>query len=104
MPNAIEQIAEIRPREGGQVMIRVERLERANGAVIRVTVADNGPGIHWRLWEKIFEAGFTTRPDGSGLGLYIARNIVESLGGRLYVAESYINGGTVFAVDLPGQI
>lgn len=103
--NSIEQIAEIRPREGGQVLIRVERIDRAGGPpVIRISVADNGPGIHRRLWEKIFEAGFTTRPDGSGLGLYISRNIVESLGGRLYVAESYVNSGTVFAVDFPYQI
>jgi len=103
--NSIEQIGEIRPREGGQVQIGVEQVDRAGGPpVIRVTISDNGPGIHWRLWEKIFDAGFTTRPDGSGLGLYISRNIVESLGGRLYVAESYINSGTVFAVDLPYQI
>ncbi len=107
--NSIEQIAEIRPREGGQVMIRVERVEQefrlaGSHPLIRISVADNGPGIHRRLWEKIFDAGFTTRPDGSGLGLYISRNIVESLGGRLYVAESYINSGTVFAVDFPYQI
>jgi signal transduction histidine kinase len=103
--NAIEQIQEARGQQGGQVRIRVEQVDRAEGRpVVRVLVEDSGPGVHWRLWEKIFEAGFTTRPDGSGLGLYISRNIVESLGGRLYVAESYINSGTVFAVDLPDQI
>ena len=109
--NAIEQITEIRPAEGGQVRIRVSRAVtgkgeggRASQEVIRIQVEDNGPGIHWRLWEKIFDAGFTTRKDGSGLGLFISRNIVESLGGRIYVAESYINFGTVFSVDLPYQI
>jgi signal transduction histidine kinase/DNA-binding response OmpR family regulator/predicted RNA-binding protein with RPS1 domain len=109
--NAIEQITEIRPAEGGQVRIRVSRAvsgkgegSRASQEVIRIQVEDNGPGIHWRLWEKIFDAGFTTRKDGSGLGLFISRNIVESLGGHIYVAESYINFGTVFSVDLPYQI
>lgn len=103
--NAIEQITETRPGEGGQVRLRVETAnETGPDAVIRLLVEDNGPGIHWRLWDKIFEAGFTSRKDGSGLGLYISRSIVDSLGGRLYVQESYINNGSTFVVELPYKI
>lgn len=110
MMNAIEQISETRPAEGGQVRIRVEKITkesddgRSRSDLLRLLVEDDGPGIHWRLWEKIFEAGFTTREDGSGLGLFISRNIMESLGGRLYVLESWINNGTSFAIELPYQL
>ena len=45
--------------------------------------------------------GVTMREDGSGLGLYIARSLVESMGGRLYVADSLMLLGTTFAVELP---
>ncbi len=101
--NAVQQIAELRQERGGWVKVRIEIVSSQDGAAqLRVLVEDNGPGIHRRLWEQIFEAGYTTRQDGSGMGLYISRGIVESLGGRLYVAKSYIFGGTTFALELPG--
>jgi signal transduction histidine kinase len=66
-------------------------------------IQDDGPGIHHRLWEKIFDAGFSTRKDGSGLGLYISRYILSTMGGKIYVLDSHILQGTTFAVDLPFQ-
>ncbi len=93
--NAIQQIKKI--RKGGRVRVQIEKVDK----FVRFLVADNGPGIHWRWWEQIFEPGFTTRDEGSGLGLYISRSIIQSFGGRIYVAESCILGGTTIAVELP---
>ena len=68
---------------------------------IKVRFSDTGPGIHRQLWEKIFALGFTTKPGGSGLGLYIARSLAESMGGRIFVEESLVPLGTTFLVELP---
>lgn len=68
---------------------------------IKVRFSDTGPGIHRRLWERIFDLGFTTKPGGSGLGLYISRTLVESMGGRIRVEESLVPLGTTFLVELP---
>jgi len=68
---------------------------------VKARFSDTGPGIHCQLWEKIFALGFTTKPGGSGLGLYIARSLVESMGGRIFVEESLVPLGTAFVVELP---
>jgi signal transduction histidine kinase len=47
---------------------------------------------------------YTTRKDGSGLGLFIARSLIESQGGRVYVEASHILWGTTMAVELPYRI
>lgn len=66
-----------------------------------IRVFDSGPGIHCQLWEKIFELGYTSRPGGSGLGLYIARSLIETLGGKIFVEESLISAGTIFRIEIP---
>ena len=68
---------------------------------IQVRFSDNGPGIHRQLWESIFALGFSTRPGGTGLGLFIARSLVGSMGGRIVVERSVIPMSTTFLVELP---
>lgn len=103
--NAVQQIAETRPGSGGWAQVRLdEQVNPVEAGFFRILVEDNGPGIHARLWDKVFEAGYTTRQDGSGIGLYISRNLAEELGGRLYIAESCILGGTTFALEIPCQL
>lgn len=70
-------------------------------ASLEIRFSDRGPGIHCRLWEKIFELGFTTRLGGTGQGLYITRSLLESLGGKIWVERSIILLGTTFVVALP---
>jgi signal transduction histidine kinase len=101
--NAIQQINE-RPHAPGWVQVRVETRRAEDGEKICIRVEDNGPGIHLRQWEQIFDVGYTTREDGSGMGLYISRGLVEALGGKLYVEESYILGGSIFALEIPGSM
>jgi PAS domain S-box-containing protein len=68
--------------------------------LVRVTVSDTGPGIAAGDVERVFTAFYTTKRGGMGMGLSIARTIVESHGGRLW-AESRDGAGGRFAFQLP---
>jgi len=65
-----------------------------------IRVADNGTGIEPETASQLFQAFFTTKPDGLGLGLKICRTILEGHGGRLEF-ENGTQGGAVFTVYLP---
>lgn len=70
---------------------------------VEIRVSDTGPGIHHRLWERVFELGFTTRgSEGSGLGLFIARSLLNPMGGQISIESSFVPLGTTFLVELPG--
>lgn len=102
--NAIQQVAAIRST-AGWVRVRVEISGGAAGEkTLGILVDDNGPGIHQSQWEQIFEPGFTTREDGSGLGLSICRGLMDAMGGKIYVAESFVLGGSTFVIELPWQV
>lgn len=69
---------------------------------VQVTISDDGPGVPAQVATLIFEPFFTTRPvgEGTGLGLYLSRRIIEGCGGGLrYVPRE--GGGSVFQVDIP---
>jgi two-component system, NtrC family, sensor kinase len=65
-----------------------------------IEVADTGPGIPVAALPHLFEAFFTTKAKGTGLGLVVARSIVEELGGTLEAANGP-GGGAVFKITLP---
>lgn len=97
--NSIQQISE-RHQADGLVLIRSEIPEDQAKYGVRILIADNGPGIHRQLWEQVFELGFSTRQGGSGIGLFVARSIVESFGGQIAIQESPLLAGTTFAISL----
>lgn len=101
--NAIQQIARAHGRAGGRVVIELAPAEVSGRTMYCIRIEDDGPGIHWRLWERIFEMGYTEREEGSGLGLFISRNLVTTMGGRLFVAASAILWGSTFVIELPQQ-
>ena len=72
----------------------------ADAAQAWIRVADNGTGIAPEIASQLFQAFFTTKPDGLGLGLKICRTILEGHGGRLEF-ENNPQGGSVFTVYLP---
>jgi signal transduction histidine kinase len=85
---------------------RIEvRLHRENGNV-RFSVRDEGPGIppsqHERIFEKFYrlDPNMTQGVGGTGLGLYICRELVESMDGEIWV-ESAPGGGATFSFELP---
>ena len=66
-----------------------------------ITIADNGPGIPEDQIEKIFEPFYSTRKEGSGLGLYIAKELSESNRIRLEYFP-VATGGSCFRMTFPG--
>ena len=76
---------------------------------VRVEVADNGPGLAADECEVIFEKfrqggnTMTDKPQGTGLGLPISRQIVEYFGGRLWVESEPARGAIPFTVPLPAE-
>ncbi len=79
---------------------RIEIKAAAADAKILLTVHDNGPGIPAEKMSAIFDPYFTTKPEGSGLGLWIAQQIVTAHGGTLS-AQNGPAGGAVFTMVLP---
>jgi signal transduction histidine kinase len=63
-------------------------------------VSDTGPGIPADVLASIFEMRFTTKSGGSGVGLYVARSVVQSHGGTILV-HTDASSGTTFEIQLP---
>lgn len=82
--------------DGGEVTMEAGAV--ADG--VEITVADSGPGVPPELRARVFEPFFTTRPGGTGLGLAVARQIVEAHGGHIAVGDRP-GGGARFTVRLP---
>jgi two-component system C4-dicarboxylate transport sensor histidine kinase DctB len=97
MLNAVQQMA---LTSGKHRVLAISASLTKKRFPIQIRFWDTGPGIHKSLWEKIFSSGFSTR-GGNGLGLFIARNFLQSLGGRIRVEESFVPLGTTFLVELP---
>lgn len=93
--NAIQAIPD--DREG---RVGVSLYKRNNTAVIRIR--DNGMGIPKEIQDKIFSPNFTTKQYGSGIGLLITKNIIQSVNGRIHF-ETIENEGTDFYVELDIQ-
>jgi signal transduction histidine kinase len=79
----------------GAIDVAVER----DGSAIVVTIADHGPGIPEELRQRVFEPYFTTKRDGTGLGLALVRQAIEAHGGRIAVTDTP-GGGATFTVTL----
>ena len=81
---------------GGQLVVRTQSL----GDDVRLELIDTGTGIAPAMLPKIFEAFYSTKSGGSGLGLPTAHKIIEAQGGRI-VVESEPGRGTKFTIHLP---
>jgi two-component system phosphate regulon sensor histidine kinase PhoR len=88
--------------DGGRIALRL----RDGGARLRIEVQDEGLGIPPSERDRIFEKFYRLDPaltrgvGGSGLGLYISRQLVEQMGGRISVTSQHGKGST-FTVELP---
>jgi signal transduction histidine kinase len=96
MLNAIEAMK----NAGGELTIKT-RLDPEGRLLI--SVSDTGVGLPGEQTEEIFKAFFTTKPEGSGMGLAISRSIIESHGGRLWATPNDRVGAT-FQITLPAEV
>jgi PAS domain S-box-containing protein len=94
MLNAIEAMNDV----GGELTVKSERQD----GQLQFSVTDRGVGLPTEKMDQIFSAFYTTKPQGSGMGLAISRSIVESHGGRLW-ASANSGGGATFHFTLPIQ-
>ncbi len=76
--------------------------QRAENEQLQVSVSDTGIGLPAQQADQIFNAFFTTKPHGTGMGLRISRSIIESHGGRLWASANDGRGAT-FYFTLPTQ-
>ena len=95
--NAVEAMSSV--DNGERSLLLTSDLHGSSDVVI--TVEDSGPGIDPDQMHRVFDAFFTTKSHGMGLGLSICQSIVESHGGRLWTSHR-IPHGSVFHVQLPG--
>ena len=95
MLNAVEAMKD----SGGELTIRSQREDSR----LQFSVSDTGVGLPPEKVDRIFSAFFTTKPQGSGMGLAISRSIVESHGGRLWATVNDGRGAT-FHFTLPIQV
>ena len=91
----------------GTLKIQAAPVQTADGESIRIKIEDDGPGIAPENLKRIFEPFFTTKKDvGTGLGLWVCKEIAQRHGGSVYAHSETGNGskGAVFTVLLPYQI
>jgi signal transduction histidine kinase len=94
--NAAEAMSSV---EEGARELMISTKQDQSGVV--VAVRDSGPGIDPEHLEQVFDAFYTTKPSGTGMGLSICRSIINAHGGKLW-AEANKPHGALFQFTLPG--
>ena len=94
-----EKVNEI-PGELEKVTLNDKAVDETECAQVLITVRDSGPGLDPQLVNRLFDAFYTTKPQGLGMGLTISRSIIQAHGGRLW-AEANAPRGAVFQFALP---
>jgi signal transduction histidine kinase len=97
LENLIKNALDALAGSGGKIVIEAQA---ASDNTVEVRVADDGPGVSAAVRNTIFEPGVSTKKGGWGVGLSLARRIVEDVhGGRLYLAP--VERGATFVMELP---
>jgi signal transduction histidine kinase len=95
--NAFEAICE---DDDTRREVEISARQREPGHV-HVAVCDSGKGIDSEIVPRLFDAFFTTKPRGMGMGLAIVHSIIENHGGRVWVTRNHPDRGTTMEFDLP---
>ncbi|MEN3041153.1 MAG: HAMP domain-containing sensor histidine kinase [Bacteroidia bacterium] len=96
--NLLRNSLDALPPEGGEITLRVQNRKNE----VWIDVGDTGKGIPAAQWEEIFRPGFSTKGHGWGIGLTLARRVIEKYHkGEIFVAESGLGRGTTIRIRLP---
>jgi signal transduction histidine kinase len=96
MLNGIEAMTD----KAGELTIRSQSTE---DGLLLMSVTDTGVGLPSEKPDRIFNAFYTTKPQGTGMGLAISRSIIEAHGGRLWATPNAKHGAT-FHFTLPAKV
>lgn len=83
------------------VHIESRPLLQGGNPIVRIVVRDNGPGLTAEAQQRLFDPFYTTRQNGTGLGMTIAQRIIEQHGGEISLGESS-GPGASFCITIPG--
>jgi two-component system cell cycle sensor histidine kinase/response regulator CckA len=108
--NVVINACEATPQRG-KLLVRAENVDESlpassglpAGRYVRIEIQDNGTGIPENIRDRIFEACFTTKPGGSGLGLATVKSIMQQHGGGITI-ESKAGRGTTVSLMLPAAV
>lgn len=100
--NLIDNAMQVMKENGGNLAIKVHStVSKENQPMVEVSIADNGPGIADEYKDKILKVSFTTKQNGTGIGLMISQKIVQAHAG--VIEYDSVPGGTVFYVRIPAM-
>jgi signal transduction histidine kinase len=99
LQNLVRNSIHAQPSREGRVELRT----RADGDKVLIAVADTGPGIPPEHRERVFDLLFTTRQEGTGVGLALVKQVVEMHGGDALIASDP-GGETVVTMELPSMV
>jgi signal transduction histidine kinase len=88
------------PEDKRELLIRGHRVTQDGVPTVAISVHDRGVGLQGTDASRLFDAFYTTKPHGMGMGLAISRSIIEAHGGRLW-AEDGSGTGATFSFSLP---
>lgn len=94
--NAIEAMSEVPPAQRSLKIISAKE----GADMVAISISDTGAGLSAPAQDHLYEAFWTTKEGGTGIGLTISRDIIEAHGGRIW-AEANASAGTIFHVRLP---
>jgi len=98
--NLLRNAIEACQRAGVTPVIHVHGAVQAADGIVEITVADNGPGLPAEDRDRVFQPFFTTRSDGTGLGLALVQKFIVTHNGQVR-GDNGLDGGALFTVHLP---
>lgn len=98
--NLVKNACESINSESGKISVQTDLVRKGNSSYCRIRIQDTGKGIDTEDHERVFNPYFTTKPEGSGLGLPIVERIIFDHKGQIWF-ETDKGYGTTFFIDLP---